>query len=138
MASPCDSGDNEPVVMIITNQAEAETVGLCVQCFMSWVQSTYLAIFGEPQAAATPAKRGRKAKATEAAPEPPSEPQGPAVDPVTGDDTDEDSAADGSADYASVPRDLMDPEERDLFDAEQAKLDEMRHPAKPVKATAAK
>lgn len=41
MPMNCDGGDDQPVVMIITNQVAVETVALCAEHFVEWVFTTY-------------------------------------------------------------------------------------------------
>lgn len=115
MPYQCDSGDDNPVVMILTNQLEAETSALCGECFPQWVHAIHVAIFGEPEPPVAPAKRTRKAKASTSAPDAASGDPGPASDPETGDDTDDDAARDASADY-----DTSEPDQQLPLDDVQA------------------
>lgn len=96
MPYQCDGGDNEPVVVIITNQIEAETVAFCQGHFGEWVAAVYYAFNPEPEPASTPARKPRKGKATAEPPETPDGPPEPVEDPATGDDTDEDEARDAA------------------------------------------
>jgi hypothetical protein len=110
MAYQCEAGDDSPVLMILTNQQEAETTALCLEHFTEWVAAMHAAMFGEtvPVAVAEDKpKRSRKPKATEP-PEPDND--GPVADEVTGDETDEDGSrdyADGSADVP-IPYELAE------------------------------
>lgn len=112
MPYTCDSGDPNPVVMIITNQAEAETSALCGECFLLWIRGAYEAIFGPAETPAKGSKRKPKAETPPAEPGDSGEAPGPVADPVTGDETDEDEARDASADYGDrLPGETRQPEQ---------------------------
>lgn len=90
----CDGDDANPVVVIITDQIEAETIALCAEHYPAFVRAMYDAMFPtpEPVKAASKPRGGRKGKA-----DAPAELDGQlsaVPDPESGDDTDEDEAAD--------------------------------------------
>jgi hypothetical protein len=105
MPYQCDGGDNEPVVVIITDQVEAETTAWCAGHWPLFVRTMYDAMFGAPEPAPAPAKRARKGKAADAAPEPATGDVGPVIDPDTGDDTDDDAARDEHDAYVRAQED---------------------------------
>lgn len=138
MAYACDAGDDQPVVMIITNQVEAETVALCEMHFAQFIQATYEAL---SMGADEPITSVPVEPEPDVPPEPqtaPNVPPGPSVDPVSGDGTDEDDARDASADYAGVPDPLLNKHEIAHRDAAAQVAAARTKPSRARKTAAAK
>lgn len=100
MPYECDGGDNNPVVVIITDQIEAETTAWCQEHFPLFIRTMYDAMFPAPETPAKPAKRAAKGKRSAVAESHESVAASPVPDAETDDETDEDGAADANPDYA--------------------------------------
>jgi len=94
MPYQCDSGDSNPVVMIITNQVEAETNALCAECFLTWVDAAFMALHPETFTASELDPTPDAAADYPALPPDAPAPVAPGVDADTDEATDDDGAQD--------------------------------------------